>query len=67
MSNKKSSRKGIESLRERIKEHQDKLRKAKEDENIGLESYYEKEIANLEKTKKKLEKRVVPKLKRKKL
>ena len=66
MSNKKRSKKGIESLEKQIKLHQKKLKQAKEKENIGLADYYEKEIEHFEQAKEKLFHRIIPKLKRKK-
>ena len=66
MSNKKRSRKGIESLKERIEEHNIKLESARRREDFGLLSYYEKEIEHLEEAKRNLEKRIEPKRKRKK-
>lgn len=41
---KKRLQKGIESLNKQIKLHEDKLRKAEEDDNTELASYYRKEI-----------------------
>jgi len=66
MSNKKRSRKGIESLKKRIEEHNEKLQTAEDNENIELSGYYRKEIDHLEHAKERLEKRIEPKLKRKK-
>ncbi len=66
MSNKKRSKKGIESLEKQISLHKEKLRQAKEKENIGLTNYYEKEIEHFEQAKEKLSRRIMPKLKRKK-
>ena len=65
MSNKKRSRKGIESLDKRIEEHNKKLQNATGEENLDLAGYYEKEIEHLRDAKKRLEHRVEPKLKRK--
>ena len=42
---KKRLEKGIESLGKQIKLHEEKLKKAEEDDNIGLASYYRKEIS----------------------
>ena len=66
MSNKKRSKKGIESLDKQIKIHREKLEQAREKENIGLANYYEKEIEHFEQAKEKLARRIMPKLKRKK-
>lgn len=66
MSNKKRSRKGIESLKGHIEEHNIKLEDARRKEDLGLAAYYEKEIEHLEQAKRNLEKRIEPKLKRKK-
>lgn len=67
MSNKKRSRKGIESLRRQVDEHNIKLLNARNEDNLELAGYYEKEINHLEQAKKNLEKRIKPKLKRKKV
>ena len=67
MSNKKRSRKGIESLDKRIEEHNKKLQNATDEDNLDLAGYYEKEIEHLRDAKKRLERRVEPKLKRKRL
>ena len=60
MRRKKKAKKGLISLEKQIKIHEEKLKKAKEDGNWGLESYYEKEIMakkrDLEKKKRILEK-----------
>ena len=66
MSNKKRSRKGIESLGKRIEDHNKKLQNATDEDNLDLAGYYEKEIEHLRDAKKRLERRVEPKLKRKK-
>lgn len=44
---KKRLKKGIESVREQIGVHEEKLEKAKKAGNIGLAEYYEKEIRGL--------------------
>ena len=45
MSNrKKRLEKGIESLEKQIKLHEEKLKKAEEEDNIELSRYYRKEI-----------------------
>jgi len=41
---KKRLQKGIESLEKQIRLHEEKLRKAEEEDNIGLTEYYRKEI-----------------------
>lgn len=51
-------KKGIESIKERIEEHKEKKRLAEEDNNEELVSYYEKEIAGLEKTEKNKEEKL---------
>ena len=60
MKRKKRIEKGLLSLEKQIKIHEEKLKKAKESGNWGLESYYEKEIMakkkDIEKKKKLLEK-----------
>jgi len=45
---KKRLRKGIESIREQIELHKEKLKAAEKSGNIGLSDYYEKEIESLE-------------------
>jgi len=42
---KKRLHKGIESIEKQIKIHEEKLRKAEEEDNIELAEYYQKEIA----------------------
>ncbi len=41
---KKRLQKGIESLEKQIKLHEEKLKKAEEEDNIELSEYYKKEI-----------------------
>ena len=41
---KKRLKKGIESLDKQIKLHEEKLKKAEEDDNLELAGYYRKEI-----------------------
>ena len=41
---KKRLQKGIESLDKQIKLHEEKLKKAEEDDNLELAGYYRKEI-----------------------
>ena len=48
MSSKKRNKKGIESIEKQISLHKEKLRKAEEDDNIGLVNYYEKELEHFE-------------------
>ena len=48
---KKRLEKGISSIEEQIKTHEEKLAKAKEDKDEILERYYEKEIQGLKKSK----------------
>lgn len=44
----KRLKKGIESIREQIELHKEKLRAAEKSGNIGLADYYDKEIESLE-------------------
>ena len=44
----KRLRKGIESIREQIGIHREKMRQAEKAGNIGLVNYYEKEIESME-------------------
>ncbi|MBI2546124.1 hypothetical protein HYV81_03010 [Candidatus Woesearchaeota archaeon] len=46
---KKRLKKGIDSLSEQLKLHEIKLKKAEKDGNIGLASYYKKELAGKKK------------------
>ena len=48
---KKRLQKGIESLEKQIKLHEEKLKKAEEEDNIELASYYKKEIEAKKKDK----------------
>ena len=48
---KKRLQKGIDSLEKQIKLHEEKLKKAKEDDNIELAGYYQKEIEAKKKDK----------------
>ena len=48
---KKRLQKGIESLEKQIKLHEDKLKKAEEDDNIELAGYYRKEVESKKKDK----------------
>lgn len=47
---KKRLKKGIESLEKQIKLHEEKLTKAKKDDNMGLVSYYMGELDSMKKT-----------------
>ena len=48
---KKRLQKGIDLLERQIKLHEEKLKKAKEDDNIELAGYYQKEIEAKKKDK----------------
>ena len=48
---KKRLRKGIESLEKQIRLHDEKLKKAEEEDNLELVGYYKKEIAAKKKDK----------------
>ena len=48
---KKRLQKGIESLEKQIQLHEEKLKRAEEEDNIGLTEYYKKEIAAKRKDK----------------
>ena len=54
-SRKKRLEKGIESLKEQIAVHKEKLKQAVKEENEDLAGYYEKDIARLEGEEKKKE------------
>ena len=54
-SRKKRLRKGIESIGEQIKLHEEKRDKADKEGKIELKEYYGKEISELKKTKEKKE------------
>ena len=41
---KKRLKKGIESIEKQIKLHEEKLKKAEEEDNLELASYYRKEV-----------------------
>ena len=56
MKRKKRLEKGVESLKEQIKIHEEKLRKAREEGLDELAFYYEKEIAGFEKQEEEKEK-----------
>jgi len=56
MKRKKRLEKGIESLKERIKEHEIKLQEAIEEDREDLISYFSKEITNLKKIEEKKKK-----------
>lgn len=51
MRREKRLKKGINSIEEQIKIHEEKLAKAREENNEILERYYEKEIEGLRKTR----------------
>ena len=56
MKRKKRLEKGIQSIEEEIKIHKEKRDKAKEEGDLELAGYYDKEINGLEKTKERKEK-----------
>jgi len=58
MSNKKRIKKGIDSLEKQIKIHEEKRKIAKEEGEIELEDYYNREIKSLKKAKEKREKKI---------
>jgi len=58
MANKKRIKKGITSLDEQIKIHEEKMKLAKEKGEIELEDYYRKEINSLKKAKQRREKKI---------
>ena len=58
MDRKKRLKKGIESIEEEIKLHQEKMEKARYNGEIELEGYYEKEILGLKKSKDKKKKMI---------
>ena len=55
MKRKKRAKKGLESLKERIKEHEAKLEQAREEENEDLVRYYIFDIERLKGEEKKKE------------
>lgn len=57
---KKRLQKGIESIEKQIKLHEEKLKKAEEEDNIELAEYYKKEI-NAKKKDKDEKKRLLEK------
>ena len=57
---KKRLQKGIESIEKQIKLHEEKLKKAEEEDNIELAEYYKKEI-NAKKRDKDEKKRLLEK------
>ena len=57
---KKRLQKGVESLNERIEEHEEKLETAEKEGNLELADYYKKEISTFEKDKEK-KKRILEK------
>lgn len=48
---KKRLKKGIESIKKQIELHEEKKRKAEQEDNIELVDYYEKEIESMTKDK----------------
>ncbi len=65
---KKKYKKGIESIEKQIDIHKNiKLQRAKEEGNIELASYYEKEIKRLEEQLREKETKLLPRSKRLKL
>lgn len=54
-------------MEKQIELHKSKLKAAEESGNIGLANYYEKEIEHFEQAKEKLERRAMPRAKRKKM
>ena len=55
MKRKKRLEKGIESLKEQVKIHKEKLKKAIAESDEDLARYYEKDVARLENEEKKKE------------
>lgn len=55
---KKRLQKGVESLNEQIKLHEEKKRKAEEEGNIELADYYEKEIETKRRDKERKERMI---------
>ena len=51
MKRKKRLEKGVQSIEEEIEIHKKKMQEAKEEGNLELVDYYNKEISGLEKTK----------------
>ncbi len=58
MKREKRLRKGIESIEEQIKLHEEKREKAEEEGEIELAGYYSREIDSLKETKQKKEKQM---------
>lgn len=58
MKREKRLQKGIESIEEQIKLHEEKRKKAEEEGKIELAGYYSREIESLKETKQKKEKRL---------
>ena len=56
---KKRLKKGIDSLGEQIELHKTKLEESREEGNVELEGYYQKEIISLEKAKKRKEEKII--------
>ena len=62
---KKKYKKGIESISKEIDIHRSiKLKKALEEDNMGLAGYYEKEIRRLEEQLKEKQEKLLPRSKR---
>ena len=58
MNRKKRLEKGIKSIEEEIKNHEEKMIKSREDGKLELYDYYIKEIKGLKKTKERKEKQI---------
>ena len=58
MKRKKRLEKGIQSIEKEIKYHEEKMLHAKEEENLELLGYYDKEIRGLKKAKERKEKQL---------
>lgn len=58
MKRKKKLKKGINSIGEEINLHEQKIKKAKEEENYELVEYYDKEIKGLKEAKERKEKQL---------
>ena len=58
------TKKGVDSLKEQIEIHKQKLEKAKEDGKLELADYYVGEIKSLEEAKERKERLMLPRKKR---
>ena len=58
------TKKGVDSLKEQIEIHKQKLEKAKEDGKLELDDYYVGEIKSLEEAKERKERLMLPRKKR---